>query len=116
MKFALKSNPKRKFVVYGIYWATWHEKLQRYLLSFDDPESGGGLNVYAEGEVDVVDPSLDHYIMSKDNNGMDMFVHKAAYPSEEFFMELVDGGVREKVEIVFQNMRDLGLEPYFNES
>ena len=97
--------------MYGIYWAIHLDKHQRFFLVIVPEHGCGGFTAYADENANVVDPGLDHYFMIKDHSGGDVIVHKAAYPNKEFFVDLVNCGVLEKVEMVYNNMRKLGLDP-----
>ena len=111
MIIRLKLDPKRKFFVYGIYWAIHLHKLQRFFLVIDPEYGCGGFTPYSDENANVVDPGLDHYLMIKGDYGGDAIVHKAAYLDKAFFADLVNCGVLEKVEMVYNNMRKLGLDP-----
>ena len=111
MIIRLKLDPKRKFFVYGIYWAIHLHKHQRCFFVIDPEYGCGGFTPYSDEDAYVVDPGLDHYLMIKDDYVGDEIVHKAAYPNKEFFVDLVNCGVLEKVEMVYNNMRKLGLDP-----
>lgn len=94
-----------------MYWTTSHEKFQRHHFFYDPNDGLGGFSVLLEDEVEIVDPAMDHYVIKKDDYGMDMFVHKAAYSSGEFFVNLVNHDTQDEVKQLFQNMRNMGLDP-----
>lgn len=111
MKISLIAEPGKVYVVYGLYSALSKGKWRRHYRIIEPEDGLGGFSVLLEGEVKIVDPSLDHYVICEADYVQDVFVHTAAYQCDEFYYDLIDCGEPEKVEIVFQNMRDLGLEP-----
>lgn len=111
MRISLKSNSSKTYTVYCVYWSRVNGKLLRYHSILEPDDGVGGFGVVSEADSNVIDSSMDGYFLSKDDKGMDKFVHKAAHPSEEFFFDLLDCGHMEKVEQLLQSMRDLGLDP-----
>lgn len=118
MVIALREKPERKYVVYGIYWGKADVKNQglseqrlHYVIEPDDGVDG--FSPLAEDEIIVLDNSLDNYTLVKEAPGIgDMLVHNAALPVNDLFDYLSENGHPEKVKQLFQNMRDMGLEPY----
>ncbi|KZL25877.1 hypothetical protein [Pseudovibrio sp. WM33] len=109
MRVALKTNPERLMIAFGIYWAECNGKFQRLHFVDEDYPDSWGLTVCSEDETVVVDPSMDHYMMIKDDRGMDMFVHQAAHTSSEFFSSLLDGGGYDAMNQLYENMRQMKL-------
>jgi hypothetical protein len=114
-----KGTPNEKYVVYGIYWVKRNDGLLRIYAIVDGPDNMAGFEYFEEQEVDILDPSLDNYILVEsffeddDRFCKELFVHKAAFPSEDFYMALIGHDDPKNVETLFMNMRNLGLEPYF---
>ena len=111
MKIGLRSNPEKIYTVYGVYWAVNQGRRQQHYRVIEPDDAVGGFSVLLEEDVQIKDPSLDHYVVCEADHVEDIFVHIAAYPYDEFYYDLIDCGEYEKVEIVFENMRKLGLEP-----
>lgn len=113
MLIALKNNPKKRYMVYAIYWGTnFKTSRQRYHYVIEPDDGVGGFSPLGEDEVDVIDASLDAYVLVKEDPGIgDMLVHNAAFPMEGLFDYLSENGYPDKVDQLFQNMRSMGLEP-----
>jgi hypothetical protein len=110
MKVVLKTDPAKFYVVYGVYWAMFNEKIQRHHFVIEHNDGLAGFSVLCEDEVNTSDPSLTHFVIHKDDYGMDMLIHKAAFPSEVFFSELVNHDDFDNIKVLFKNMRELNLE------
>ena len=110
MKVTLKRDPKKSYVVYGVYWAIFNEKIQRHHFVIEHSDKLAGFSVLCEEEVDISDSSLSHYVMSKDDYDKDMFIHKAALSPQQLFLELVNHDNFESVTTLFNNMNELNLE------
>lgn len=113
MLVSLKDSPDKQYVVYAVYWGTNFKTYQRYHYVIQPEEGVDGFSSLGEDEVNVDDNSLDNYTLVKQEPGIgDILVHNAALPMEGLFDCLSENGHPEKVEQLFQNMRDMGLEPY----
>lgn len=64
--------------VYAIYWAERLGVRERYyfFIPYDGYE---GVNAIRDSECEVVDISVDDFVLIKNDNGNDMLVHKEAY-------------------------------------
>lgn len=110
MKIALKSDPEKIYVVYGVYWTTSREKFQRHHFIIEHEDELAGFSVVLESEVDIIDASLMHFVIDKDDYGMDMLIHKATVTPEYLFGELINHNDFDNIEILLSNMRKLNLE------
>lgn len=95
--------------MFGVYWGTAKGVFQRLHYVIDLDELDIGFEVLLENEIEIVNSSLDHYFLMKDEYGGDALVHKVAYKSPEFFSALVDSRGNEYVEEVLQRVIQLGL-------
>ena len=111
MRIALKSDARRIYVAYGIYWSDVHGKLDRYHSIIDVEDGLAGFYVLPESSVDIIAPSLDNYTLIRNDMGEDMLVHNAACLNEGLFDALVNHVDPKNVERLFQNTRKMGLEP-----
>lgn len=117
MIIALRKNPDKKYVAYGVYWGNADVNNQglsyqrlHYVIESDDGVDG--FSPLAEDEIIILDNSLSNYTLIKENPGIgDMLVHNAALPLDGLFDFLSENGYPEKVERLCQNMHDMGLEP-----
>lgn len=111
MIVSLKSNPTKIYGVYAVYWAEYRGVCQRHYYVIDPDDGLGGFTPLAESQVDLADPTLDHFFLCDDPRNRDMLVHRLAHPSQEFFYALVNHGDLEKVEELVASMRSRGLQP-----
>jgi len=113
MDVSLKADPKKKYVAYGIFWGKSCGKFQRLHCVIDLNTTLNGFTILSESEIDIVGPSLDNYLLVEHGNGVQSLIHKAAYPFPEFYEDLVNSIDPQRVEQLFQNMRDMNLEPNY---
>lgn len=105
------SYPTRRYLAFSIYLGK-HDGIIQRLYSIYEPNDGlAGFDVVSDSEIDVIDPSLDNYILIPQGCDKQTIVHKAAYPSSDFYEELMNHDDLNNIETLFQNMRDMGLKP-----
>ena len=81
---------------------------QRLCYIVEPEDDVGGFSPIGENETTIVDSSLDHYTLIKEDPGVgDILVHNASLPLESLFNPLSDTGYPEKLEILFHNKHDI---------
>lgn len=80
MKIIEKSrrNDKKERDVYAVYWAEHLGINERYYL-FIPYDGCEGVGAIKNSECEVVDVSVDDFVLISNDNGSDMLVHKEAY-------------------------------------
>jgi hypothetical protein len=70
--------------VYAVYW---YDNLRHYLVI---PYTGyEGFDAYTENNSDLLDPSIDNFVVRKNSDGQDMLLHKAA-SQDDLLDELIE--------------------------
>jgi hypothetical protein len=69
-----ESSTGDEYEVYGIYWV---EHVKYFLVQFNNGYCGLGPLKY--NECDIIDPSIDNFILVDNVDVTDFFLHKAAY-------------------------------------
>lgn len=72
MKIMEKDGFERVVEVYAIYW--FDEVRHHLVIPYKE---FGGLMVVTEENCDVIDPSIDGFVLIKSGSGRDMFIHWA---------------------------------------
>lgn len=111
MRILLKSDARKVYVAYGIYWSDVKGRLERYHNVIEPGDGLAGFDVLPESAVDIIDPSLDNYTLLRNDMGKDLLLHNAVYLTDGLFDALVSHDDPKNVERLFQNMRDMGLDP-----
>jgi hypothetical protein len=63
-----------EYEVYGIYW---RDRIKYFYVQFNDGYCG--LGPLTQNECDVIDPSIDNFILVDNVDVKDFFLHKAAF-------------------------------------
>lgn len=83
-----KANEEKELRVHGIYWAKYRGSLERLYLVIPEADYPGFIAVVSE-EYDILDPSIDGFVLSKDLSGNDLVVDRRL-SDPKFLARIID--------------------------
>lgn len=110
MRIKLKTDSKKNYFVFGIYWTIYKDRWLRHYFVIDTEDGFPGFSILVEDEAFVSDSNISGYILTKDGSGNDMLLSDLVIEPKGLLNDLIHHESYESLKLLLSKVRSIGLE------